>query len=380
MPFSPGLAHVKKWPIYPFLGTACFLGILNLLVFTRFSYRLAHGLDEPSLTLQVDGNLLSFLVCNLTAMGLLYTIRARIVQPWRRMTMLLRHASASMIGERGALVVTPLSMRAMVTEMTRFTEYATDAASKHRELKRELDISRRMLAQINVQQQAIVASTNREIIEQYRSVLAYANYLDEHIQRTQDDPQLRYDFDDVCESSFNLKLMAQSLELMRHSEPKLEPVTLSRLLQQTMLALAPSLERRSMKLSTLGVDTELEALTDVGLLAHAIWMMLLGTIRYAAAESTLRLRCLPTSDGNQAIVSMVISELSPGQMTPDERHAHLARQLQHVTPHMFAETIRLHGNVQLAELMLVRVGGQVNILPISSYACEISLVLPISKK
>ena len=60
--------------------------------------------------------------------------------------------------------------------------------------------------------------------------------------------------------------------------------------------------------------------------------------------------------------------------------ANMLRQMQHATPHLFAETIRMHANTQLASLMLGRAGGQLNVLPLSSHACEISLVLPLVKK
>jgi hypothetical protein len=351
-----------------------------MAVLLMTSHRLVALPLEPITPLIVMATTGCVMLCNLSVFALLVVIRGRILQPWRRMAYLLRHGTAVMAAERGSVSFSLLNLRYMASELARFASNAEDAYRKCQSVERELQQSRRLLAQVLLQQQTIIASTNREIIEQYRSVLSYANYLDEHIQRQRDQHHLRYDFDDVCESGFNLKLIAQSLELMRRNAAEYTVVPLSNLLQQTLIALAPSLERRSMKLSTLGVDEGLNAHTDMGLIAHALWMMLLGMIRYAAAESTLRLRCLPADDGSEAIISIVVSELEPGQMTPDERHAHLVRQIQDATPHMFAETIRLHANVQLAELMLASVGGRVSILPLTSYACEIALILPIAKK
>jgi hypothetical protein len=120
--------------------------------------------------------------------------------------------------------------------------------------------------------------------------------------------------------------------------------------------------------------------TDLTLFAHAVWIILLGVIRYAADESTLRLRTMRVSEGKEAMLSMVVSELAPGQLSPQERHDYLARQINHMTPHMFAETIRLHGNIQLAELMMTSLSGRISILPITSYACEISIFLPALQK
>ena len=75
-------------------------------------------------------------------------------------------------------------------------------------------------------------------------------------------------------------------------------------------------------------------------------------------------------------MSIVVSELSPGQLTQEERGAFLARQLQHLTPHMFAETIRIHGNLQLAEMLMRPLDGRISVVPLTSHSCEICLVLP----
>lgn len=356
-------------------GVFC-VALVNLTLFTRLEWR---GMESPVLSAAFIESIEAVLLTNLALLGLLWLVRRRILEPWQRMRQIMTQATTAMLEERGTPAQTR-SLQAMATELARFTEYMQHAAVKYRHLEQELECSRTMLAQMDRQQQAIMANTGREVRGQYQHVLAYAHYLDEHIQHHQRDAQLRYDFDDVCESSFNLKLMMQSLHLLRRPAPHIEPVMVPQLLQQTLLSLAPALDRRSMKISTLGIDDALVVTTDVQLLAHAWWMMLLGTIRYAAEESTLRLRCLKASGGEQAILSLLVSELSPGLMTPDERQAHMVRQLQHATPHMFAETIRLHGNVQLAEMLLTRVGGRVDLLPISSYACEISMILPLAKK
>lgn len=302
-----------------------------------------------------------------------------MLQPWRHIRAIIRHASFALSEDRDVEALSALSVREMVLSISRFATHAQNAYAKCRVLQHELEESREMMEQIATQHRIAMMSTNRELVEQYQSVLAYANYLDEHIRSHKSDAQLRYDFDDVCESGFNLKLIAQSLELLRQPGHQLTPVPLSTLLKQTIIALAPSLERRVMKLSTAGVDEEVLATTDLRLLSHALWMLLLGTIRYAAEESTLRLCCLKTSKGN-AIISLGISELEPGQLSPEERQAHMVRQLQHMTPHMFAETIRMHANAQLAGLMLTRAGGSLSVLPISTHACEISMVLPLAKK
>jgi hypothetical protein len=43
---------------------------------------------------------------------------------------------------------------------------------------------------------------------------------------------------------------------------------------------------------------------------------------------------------------------------------------------MFAETIRIHGNIQLADMLSKLFGGELSVLPLTSHSCEICLSLP----
>lgn len=313
--------------------------------------------------------------------GLLgWGVRQRMVQPWRRIRQTLLIAHDSYQREAGSLLTNMHSPRVLAQALGQLATHAQQAHAQTQLLQRELDQARLALAHYQLRNDTLITTANRELMAQYQHVVAYAHYLDEHILRHAPDAQLRYDFDDICESGFNLKLIAQSLEMLRASTPRFGPVAMDALVSQTMLALAPTLERRSMQLSTLGMEVGIIAETDHGMLAHVLWMMLLGAVRYAAAESTLRLRCLEVADGAEVMLSIVVSELSPGTLTAAERHAHLARQLEHLTPHLFAETLRLHGNLQLAELLLQQLAGRIRVHPITHYACEICLYLPAHGK
>jgi hypothetical protein len=270
-----------------------------------------------------------------------------------------------------------LQVTRIAGEVGRFIGFALEHYRKYAEALHALEQSRHIIAQFALEQEALLTSTNREIATQYRSVLSYANYLEEQIISNKLDPSLRYDLDDVCESSFNLKLIAGALSMLSHGPPPtLGNVPLASLMQQTMIALAPALDRRSMKLTTAEVDMSVMAHGDAHILAHIVWMMLLGMIRYAADESTLRIRSLTSRDGTQAIISIVVSELSAGRMSENERSEHLVRQLQHLTPHMFAQTIRIHANVQLAYLLLQRVGGVIQVQALTTTSCEVCVTLP----
>lgn len=290
----------------------------------------------------------------------------------QRVRRLFRRAAEALREERGRVRLYPLRLHGIACSLARFATHAREICTRYRQMKDELEQSRALLSRLLHEQQALLESTNRSMTEQYRHVLAYANYLDEHIVRHQRDAGLRYDFDDLCESGFNLKLIAQSLALLRAAPLPRQEVDLPNLLQEMMLALAPALDRRSMKLSTAGVSAVAAITANRQAVNHALWMMLLGIIRYAESESTLRLRC-DRQAGGEILLSIVVSELSPGSLSPQERYEYLLRQTHHPDPHMFAETVGRHGNVQLAGMLLSLTGGRVELIPLTDYACEIAV-------
>jgi hypothetical protein len=326
-------------------------------------------------------NLLLWGIANLSLTILLFALRRHIFYPMFGMMRQLRSFIGAITPEASAPRNNLVSMRSLAGDMTRMAAIAQDYFIKHRDANAALVHAQGILSQINAQQDIILNSTRREMVTQYQSVLAYANYLEEHIKRHTINPDLRYDFDEVSESSFNLKLIAGALNLIQLQHPhQAESLDVPLLMQQTMLALAPSLDRRAMKLTTIEVDLDVMAQSDPAIIAHVLWMMLLGTIRYAADESTLRLRCLYNRDRTRTLISIVVSELSPGRMSQEERGAFLARELQHLTPHMFAETIRIHANMQLAQMLMTEGDGTISIVPLTSYSCEICLNLPAAKQ
>jgi hypothetical protein len=274
-------------------------------------------------------------------------------------------------------LVIPANAQMMLKEMASLSLLVQEQSRARAALSHELDAVRRVLVQCNRQQETLLDSTSREMQSLYQSILGYAHYLDEHILQKTAESQLRFDFDDVCESGFNLKLIAGALELVRcPANPARIKMSLPGLLQQTMLALAPTLDRRVMRLTTAEVDESVLVHSDPEILSHVVWMVLLGIVRYAAEESTLRMCCRYNSDRALAVLSIVVSELAPGAMSPEERGAHMIRKMQQGSQHMFAETIRIHANIQLAELLLKRLGAVIGVVPLSPYSCEIRLEIP----
>jgi hypothetical protein len=376
-PSSRAKTRTMMYSSRGFITNALLLFIVVLLPNVYLlSHNVAYENDRFGIRTSLSHLLLWFLA-NLILLGVLYLTRLHLLQPINLIKQHIQRLRSIYVEEGRSTLKSPLSLLHAAREVSQFANFALDHYKKHQEITVELEKSRFMIAQFTKQQETTLSSTNREIGEQYRSVLAYANYLEHQIQHNKIDPSIRYDFDDVCESSFNLKLIAGALSSLSHPPPQIsECVALATLVQQTMLTLAPALDRRAMKLTSADVDLSVAAQGDPQTLAQVLWMMLLGMIRYAEDESTLRIRCFHSRDGSHALLSIVISELSPGKMSQEERQDHLIRQLQHLTPHMFAETIRIHGNVQLADMLIQRIGGSITTLPLTVASCEICMKLP----
>lgn len=300
-----------------------------------------------------------------------------IVHPLKHMAHEIGHLRAKQV-LAPEMQLQPFSIANLAREVQHLGHVAAEYYHKHSEVSRELAEARHAIAQFSARYRLLIGSTSREHGAQHRAVLGYANYLEERVMAKQADPVLRYDFDDVCESSFSLTLLTNAMAMLDHAPAEPENVSLASMLQQTLIKLAPALDRRSMKLSSAGVDMSVGAHKDVGRLSFAVWMMLLGLIRYAQDESTLSLRTHESCDGREAILSIIVSELSPGSLSEDERGDYLARRISYHAPHMFAETVREQANVQLASLLLEPAQGRVIVVPLTATSCEVSLALPIA--
>lgn len=337
---------------------------------------LHHDISLDQILIGADAS--SLLLLNTILGGCALLLRWHAVLPWRKLVRQLEYARHEMGGTQGKEPVAA-SLGGIAHEISKLTALARESYQRHRETLHELESTKRAVAEYRQAQQAIIGHTSREISSQYQSVLAYANYLEEQVVHKKSATEQRYDFDDVCESSFNLRLIAGAIDLLQRGAPEaLRPTLLGGLMQQMLFSLVPSLERRSMKLSTAGFDMDVCATTHAETLSCVLWMILLGIVRYAEAESTLHIRSRHDRRRHKAILSIVVSELAPGRLTPTERGHYLARQSEHIHSHMFTETIRIHANIQLAEMLLKSLEGGVRVLPRGSHACEIRLILPAS--
>jgi hypothetical protein len=322
-------------------------------------------------------SLILWIIANASLGCLLLLMRRHIFYPLMGMTHHIQHLLDVMHPGAMLPVSRTFNIRHTLYNIAHIAHVAQDHIARQRDTKAALLEAQATLKQIVAHHTIILQSTSREMATQYQAVLSYANYLEEHIAQHSPSQDLRYDFDEVSESAFNLKLIAGALELIQHPQHiHYAPIHIPELIQNTMLSLAANLDRRCMKLTTLEVDEGVMAYSNPAIITHTLWMLLLGIIRYAADESTLRLRCLYSRDQSTALISITVSELSPGRLTAEERGTFLARQLCHFSPHMFAETIRIHANLQLAEILISPLQAQLGIIPLTGHSCEICLKLP----
>ncbi len=269
------------------------------------------------------------------------------------------------------------SIRQLSAEVREVSIAAQAYYEKHRTLSQELELVRRAMGHIQTQHEALLDALGRESRTQYQSVLAYANYLEERILTRHAAPELRYDYDDVCESGFALALVANALQQLNSDIPaRAAAFALSEPVKHTLIKLSSALDRRAMKLNSSGVDESVMALADPHLTQLALWMVLLGVVRYAADESTLRLRTLTTRDGREVMLSIIVSELSPGSLSDSERADYFKRQLHADAPHLFADAIRTHASITLANLLLASSSATMGVSPLTACSCEVHLTLP----
>lgn len=309
---------------------------------------------------------------NIGAYLLQRLIHHTVIQPIRQIRAILRrHPTMSLTAAQHSY-----NLMQLAHDIDRLSETARDYYHQHHLQAQELETVRRAMAEISHQHALLMSVTEREARQHYQSVMTYAHYLEERILAKQADATLRFDFDDTCESSFALALITNALSQL-NSKASCAPValSLSDMLQHTLIKLSAALDRRNMRLDSRSVDLT-TAYADANLVQLAVWVMLLGAVRYAQDESTLKLRTLTSRDGKSAILSIVISELSPGAMTHAERADYLDQMLRHTSPHLFAQAIQNHANLVLANALLARTQGHAQVTPLTAMSCEIAITLP----
>lgn len=322
----------------------------------RFFHHYAHGI-------WIAGNVLFVVFCVFMAW--------RYYSPIERALLLVKTITESLQSE-ATQPTTSQTPTSLIEALEGLASNAKEHARLRNDLHHQLDISRRVLARFNREKETILRTSSREMTAQYYAILGYANYLDEKIALHRDTVELRQDFDDASESAFTLKLIAGALDILRQDTPfNVQSQSVAKLMQHTLLALSANLDRRAMKLTTAAVNESVTVTTDATLIRHVLWMLLLGIIRHASPESTLSIGCYYNDTRTYAIVSIQVSELANGRLSPEEYGLQPPK-----TSQQFAETIRDHANIQLAELLLQRLDATISVIPHANHACEVTLALP----
>ena len=359
------------------------INILNNLFFTESmdisirTYSHQSTYDSIVSHLKPHTTTLLFVLNSLAITSALLT-NCRFLRPERHLLTLVNTITHSIAPATASTTTVPAPAASLAQALNQLAISAQEHVRLRTHLQHDLEQYRAMLAVLSARNDSIVQAVTSEMTKQYQSIISYAHYLDSQIECANLSMDARYDYDDVCESGFNLKLIVGALGKLRTDTPlEYQPIVIAELMETTLLALSSSLDRRSMKLTTIEVDEAVTITSNPKLINIVIWMVLLGTIRYAADESTLRMLCFYDQSHQYAIISIVASELTPGTMTPDERMAHAAYTPASTIANLFAETVRSHANVKLAELLLQKINASIETVPLSPYACEIRLTLPV---
>lgn len=244
------------------------------------------------------------------------------------------------------------------------------------DLTHQLQEARSMLARAQARQDTALHAASREMLAQYHAVLGFANYLDERVAYPAEGGELRQDFDDICESAFQLKLVAYALEALGLQRPATRRnVRVSALLQSPLPALSSCLDRRVMHLDTRDVDMDICVTTDPTLIHHVVWMALLGIIRHAAPESTLVLSAKPVDDGRRAVIGIGIR--APSHPIAETPYTLLTATVEQDPAALFAHTVREHASLRLAELLLQSMDAELSMQVVSASECVVQLSMPL---
>lgn len=277
--------------------------------------------------------------------------------------------------------IAQFSMQDTIDHVHHMIQHILHAYVEQHHLEYRLEQAHASLSRFHEEQEQLIAATQSEVNVQYQQILAYAHYLERCISHRKADTGLREDYDEVCEQAFNLQLIVQAMGMLpvQSALPDLSKVALSDRMASILLDLAPSLDRRAMKLTTAEWDESVQVTSSSEWLTHLLWMVLLGCIRFAEQESTLSLSC--KREGTQVRLDVLVSCLSPGTLSETERYRYLERRMQEGedSAHMFASTLEIHANIRLAKLLTARLMAQLQITPVNSHSCVVQLVLPAAQ-
>jgi hypothetical protein len=280
----------------------------------------------------------------------------------------------------GCTFSAPLRWRHAAAECQQIILRAIDLERQHRAMSLQLQAARKTLNE-QATTLALQRHTHDEVQQSFLHVLNHANRLEESIRTHHLNDIVTTGIDPLCEHAFNLQLLTKGMaQLHQNGTENFHRLPITQTVSGMLIALTSALDRRCMQLTSHQWEESLHAFAGHTHGETMLWLLLLGCIRYAADESTLSLGCRADIDHAEAVISIEITELSPGHITPEERMRYFAAKAVHheCETHLFAHTLKANANLILADLLAKRAQGSVQIIPKTSYSCEVQLRLRLA--
>lgn len=297
---------------------------------------------------------------------------------YRKLTGILQHIvtkwNDSQYANASTAIMREQSPAALLSELARITDHAIEAHRMHMHLRMQLSASQHALTQYQS-----LTSLHGDMRHLFTRIADYTHMLEETIARRASISSLHEAFDELSEHSFNLQLFIAAFERMHQPANRSSWVEITdptHTLSRVLVPLASALDRRAMQLSSLAWNERVRTKVAAKDLELIIWLMLLGTVRYAEEESTLVLSCEPAADGTHTIITCLVSELAPAAMSPHERAAFMHEKQKYKSAHMFAHTLAESTNLMLANQLAGRANGALHVHARSQTSCLIELVIP----
>lgn len=296
---------------------------------------------------------------------------------YRKLTGILHHILTQWHASQSP--TSPFSRRArgpmaLLTELTRLAEQAIETHRQHMHLRMQLSASQHTLAGYQS-----LSSLHGDMRHLFARIAEYTVMLEDTIARRASISCLHEAFDELGEQSFNLQLFVTAFERLNQPTTRsgwVEIIDPTHTLSRVLVPLAASLDRRCMLLSSTAWNERIRTKIASNDLELIVWLTLLGTVRYAADESTLVLSCEPAADGSSTIITCLVSELAPAAMSPHERADFMREKQKYQSAHMFAHTLAGSTNLTLAAQLTARAGGILSVHARTQTSCLIELSLP----
>lgn len=333
------------------------------------------GLAGAILAMQVQGNhvqILIFAAASATALAFVWEWyrRYRVLIDQLHHTIAHWHRSKHMGHD---ILTGQQSLATLVGQMKQALDQSLETHRLHMHLKMQLSASHHSLNDYQS-----LADLHGDMKHLFKRIALYSQMLEETLARHASASALRDTFDELSEQSFNLQLFIAAFERLRQPTARgsAERINPTQTLSRVLVPLASALDRRSMQLSSAAWDERARAYARNDELELMVWLILLGTVRYAEDESTLVLSCEPSADGATTFITCLVTELAPAAMSPHERADFMDAHHKYQSAHMFAYTLAASTNITLASRLAQRVHGSLTVHPRTQTSCMIELSLP----